>query len=82
MNYNSLDSISDTTRIKINDSLIEPLYYDDIKSIIKNRKNWRIAGHILETMSKLLISGSSILSFYSCYSSSYSYYYYSYYYYS
>ena len=70
MNYNSLDSISTDTKNKIQNNLIEPLYYDDIKSTIKQRKRWRVAGHVLETFSKIAIAISSILNFYSSYNQS------------
>jgi hypothetical protein len=47
--------------------IIEPSYYLDIETIIKNRRRWHICGHVFETFSKILIACSGILSFSSGY---------------
>jgi hypothetical protein len=47
--------------------IIEPSYYLDIESIIKSRRRWRVCGHIFETISKVMIACSGILSFSSGY---------------
>lgn len=48
---------------KILIQLIEPAYYLDIETVIKNRRNWHKCGHIFETISKIMIACSGILSF-------------------
>jgi hypothetical protein len=52
---------------KILIQIIEPAYYLDIDSIIKSRRRWRICGHVFETISKIMIALSGILSFSSGY---------------
>lgn len=43
--------------------LIEPSYYSDINETLKGRKCWRRAGHLFESLSKILLAVSSVLSF-------------------
>jgi hypothetical protein len=52
---------------KILVQIIEPSYFLDIKSIIKSRRRWHMCGHVFETISKILIACSGILSFSSGY---------------
>ena len=43
--------------------LIEPSYYNDINETLNGRKCWRRAGHLFESLSKILLAVSSVLSF-------------------
>jgi hypothetical protein len=55
--------ISDDVKIKIMNELIEPSYYGDVNDTIKGRKCWRISGHVFETMSKVFLAVTGIISF-------------------
>lgn len=44
-------------------TLIEPSYFSDVNETLKGRKCWRISGHIFESMSKILLAVSGVLSF-------------------
>ena len=59
--------ISDEIKIKIVHDLIEPFYVNDIKSIIKNKKCWKLSGQVFETVSKILVAVGGIVSFSSGY---------------
>ena len=59
--------ISDEIKIKIVHELIEPFYVNDIKSIIKNKKCWKLSGQVFETVSKILVAIGGIVSFSSGY---------------
>jgi len=59
--------ISDEIKIKIVHDLIEPFYVNDIKSIIKNKKCWKLSGQVFETISKILVAIGGIVSFSSGY---------------
>ena len=52
---------------RVHSELVEPSYYNDIKDAIKYRHTWRKCGHVFETLSKIMIASSSILSFSSGY---------------
>ena len=55
--------IHNSIKERILTELIEPSYYSDIDCLIRNRQRWRICGHVFETLSKIMIACSSILSF-------------------
>jgi len=55
--------ISDEVKIKILTELIEPSYYGDVNETIRGRKCWRISGHVFETISKIFLAATGILSF-------------------
>jgi hypothetical protein len=59
--------ISDEVKIKIVHDLIEPFYLEDIKSLIRNKKCWKLSGQIFETVSKILVAVGGIVSFSSGY---------------
>lgn len=59
--------VSEKTKIKIVKELIEPLYVNDVKGAIDNKKCWKTTSRIFETISKILVAGSSIVSFASGY---------------
>ena len=59
--------IRDTIKIKIVHELIEPFYLDDIKSMIRGKKYWKLSGQIFETVSKILVAIGGIMSFSSGY---------------
>lgn len=44
-------------------NLIEPSYFSDVKETLQGRKCWRISGHVFESMSKILLAASGVLSF-------------------
>ena len=58
-----MKSISDLLKSKILSELVEPCYYKDIDEMIKERKTWRAYGNKFETLSKIMIGSSSIISF-------------------
>jgi hypothetical protein len=55
--------VGDVLKEKILSSLVEPSYYTDVNETIKGRKCWRVSGHVFESMSKILLAISSVLSF-------------------
>jgi hypothetical protein len=59
--------ISDEIKIKIVHELIEPFYVNDIRSIIKNKKCWKLSGQVFEAVSKILVAIGGIVSFSSGY---------------
>jgi hypothetical protein len=59
--------ISDDVKVKIVHDIIEPYYVDDIKSIMRSKKCYRLTGQIFETVSKILVAVGGILSFSSGY---------------
>jgi len=61
------NQISDNIKTQIVKELIEPMYVDDIKEVIKGKKSWRLTGQIFETFSKVLVAIGGIVSFSSGY---------------
>lgn len=59
--------IRDNVKIKIVHELIEPFYLNDIKSMIRGKKYWKLSGQIFETVSKVLVAIGGIMSFSSGY---------------
>lgn len=59
--------IRDSVKIEIVHDLIEPFYLDDIKSMIRGKKCWKLSGQIFETISKILVATGGIISFSSGY---------------
>lgn len=59
--------IRDNVKIKIVHELIEPFYLDDIESMIRGKKYWKLSGQIFETVSKVLVAIGGIMSFSSGY---------------
>jgi len=55
--------IGELLKEEILKSLVEPSYYSDVNETIKGRKCWRISGHVFESMSKILLAVSGVLSF-------------------
>lgn len=55
--------VSQKTRRKIFDELIEPIYYKDIDDCIYNRKLWKSLYHIFQGISKFVAGTSTVLSF-------------------
>lgn len=55
--------ISDELKEFIMKELIEPSYYGDVNETIKGRKCWRVSGHVFESMSKILLAASGVISF-------------------
>ena len=58
---------SNELKLKIEKELLEPSYYDEVKTVIKNKEHWHNVGKIFEVLSKLLISSGCVLSFSSGY---------------
>ena len=61
------NKISNNVKTQIVTSLIEPMYFSDIKEIISGKKGWRLTGQIFETISKVLVAVGGIVSFSSGY---------------
>ena len=59
--------IRDVVKIGIVQDLIEPFYVDDIKSMIRGKKYWKLSGQVFETVSKILVAVGSVMSFSSGY---------------
>ena len=55
--------ISEEVKLDILKTLIEPSYKNDVKEIIKMRKSFRLLGITFETLSKILVGVSSVISF-------------------
>lgn len=55
--------VSDELKIKIIQNLIEPSYYSDVVETLHGRKCWRISGHTFESVSKIILAVSGVLSF-------------------
>ena len=64
---NQETSISIEVKQTIMKECIEPSYINDIKSIIRGKKCWKICGQIFETLSKIFVAIGCILSFSSGY---------------
>lgn len=60
-------TISHEVKIKIVKEFIEPAYIYDIKNMIRGKRRWKASGQIFETVSKILVAASGILSFSSGY---------------
>jgi len=63
--------VSDTLKKQILEKIIEPYYYNDVQTILKNIKYWSISGSIFETISKLLVMFGAVFSFSSGFFSNY-----------
>lgn len=59
--------VSEKTKTKIVAELIEPLYVNDVKGAITSIKCWKTTSRVFETISKILVAGSGIVSFASGY---------------
>jgi hypothetical protein len=59
--------IRDSVKVQIVRELIEPFYLDDIKSMIRGKKCWKLSGQVFETISKVLVAVGGIISFSSGY---------------
>jgi hypothetical protein len=59
--------IRDSIKVQIVHDLIEPFYLDDIKSMIRGKKCWKLSGQVFETVSKVLVAVGCIISFSSGY---------------
>jgi hypothetical protein len=59
--------IGDDIKVQIVRDLIEPFYLDDIKSMIRGKKYWKLTGQVFETVSKILVAVGSVMSFSSGY---------------
>jgi hypothetical protein len=59
--------ISDKIRHHILENHIEPFYIKGISSLISTKEKWKKAGQFFETISKLLVAVTSVLSFASGY---------------
>ncbi len=55
--------IGEMIKNQILEQLIEPSYYTDVNETLKGRKCWRVSGHVFESMSKILLAVSGVLSF-------------------
>jgi hypothetical protein len=55
--------VSNLLKEEILKALVEPSYYTDVNETLKGRKCWRVSGHVFESMSKILLAVSGILSF-------------------
>jgi hypothetical protein len=55
--------IGDELKEIIMRQLIEPSYYGDVNETIKGRKCWRVSGHVFESLSKILLAASGVISF-------------------
>jgi hypothetical protein len=55
--------IGDLLKEKILIDLVEPSYFIDVNETIKGRKCWRISGHVFESLSKILLAASGVISF-------------------
>uniref|UniRef100_A0A6C0H8G2 SMODS and SLOG-associating 2TM effector domain-containing protein n=1 Tax=viral metagenome TaxID=1070528 RepID=A0A6C0H8G2_9ZZZZ len=64
--------VSDSLKNHIVRNLIEPSYKQDIETMIKQIKRAKYSGHMLETISKILVSFGTIVSFSSGYYTGYS----------
>jgi len=64
--------VSESLKNHIVRNLIEPSYKQDIENMIKQIKRAKYYGHMLETLSKILVSLGTIVSFSSGYYTNYS----------
>jgi len=55
--------VSNLLKEEILKALVEPSYYTDVNETLKGRKCWRVSGHVFESMSKILLAISGVLSF-------------------
>ena len=55
--------IGDLLKEKILKDLVEPSYFIDVNETIRGRKCWRISGHVFESLSKILLAASGVISF-------------------
>jgi hypothetical protein len=55
--------IGDLLKEQILKQLVEPSYYTDVNETLRGRKCWRVSGHVFESVSKILLAVSSVLSF-------------------
>lgn len=59
--------VSDEVKLKIVNDIVEPSYIEEIRNSISARKCWKRTGQIFETLSKMFVAVSGILSFSSGY---------------
>jgi hypothetical protein len=59
--------VSDEVKLQIVNDIVEPSYIEEIRNSITARKCWKKTGQIFETLSKVLVAVSGILSFSSGY---------------
>ena len=59
--------ITDELKKQIVREHIEPSYVNEVKGHIKSKECWKISGHVFQTLSKVLVALSGILSFSSGY---------------
>jgi hypothetical protein len=59
--------VSDEVKLQIVNDIVEPSYIEEIRHSITARKCWKKTGQIFETLSKVLVAVSGILSFSSGY---------------
>jgi len=59
--------VSDEVKLQIVNDIVEPSYVEEIRHSITARKCWKKTGQIFETVSKVLVAVSGILSFSSGY---------------
>ena len=55
--------IGDLLKEKILKDLVEPSYFIDVNETIRGRKCWRVSGHVFESLSKILLAASGVISF-------------------
>ena len=60
-------SVGENVKVHIVKEFIEPMYINDVKNAIKEKKCWKITGQLFETMSKVLVAIGGIISFSSGY---------------
>jgi hypothetical protein len=67
VNHISDVSVGENVKVHIVKEFIEPMYINDVKNAIKEKKCWKITGQLFETMSKVLVAIGGIISFSSGY---------------
>ena len=55
--------VSDNVKIEIVHELIEPSYKEEVKQNIEGKKRWKRVGQLTETLSKIFVAVSGIISF-------------------
>jgi len=55
--------VGDLLKEKILKDLVEPSYFIDVNETIRGRKCWRVSGHVFESLSKILLAASGVISF-------------------
>jgi hypothetical protein len=67
VNHISDVSIGEDVKVHIVKEFIEPMYINDVKTAINEKKCWKITGQLFETISKVLVAIGGIISFSSGY---------------